>query len=63
MLYPVCFFEPQVRLARLLAERFGLALADALLVYTTAARSLGVADVGQLCHGGPQHAQARTATP
>lgn len=37
MPYPVSFFAPQVRLARLLAERFGLALADALLVYTTQA--------------------------
>lgn len=44
MPYLVSFFEPQVHLARLLADRFGLALGDALLVYTAAARSLGVAN-------------------
>jgi hypothetical protein len=42
--YPVTFFAPQVRLAHLLARRFTLPLSDALLHYTTAARSLGVTD-------------------
>src|SRR5688572_22549820 len=44
MAYPVAFFEPQVRLARLLAERFNLTLSEALLNYTSAARALGVTD-------------------
>jgi hypothetical protein len=44
MAYPVAFFEPQVRLARLLAERFDLALSETLLHYTTAAKALDVTD-------------------
>jgi hypothetical protein len=44
MAYPIAFFAPQVRLARLLAERFNLGLSEALLRYTTAAPSLGISD-------------------
>jgi hypothetical protein len=44
MAYPLAFFEPQVRLARLLAKRFNLPLSEALLRYTTAAPSLGIAE-------------------
>jgi hypothetical protein len=44
MAYPIAFFAPQVRLARLLAERFNLGLSEALLRYTTVAPSLGIAD-------------------